>query len=252
MAITLDEHQKEYLKRDQRLTRKRFEKTLAEIEREILIEKDFRDLELHEDWSVDDLEEFYADDSDLLERLRYIRHKIRRLVVPTHFNLQQEYNQWVLRTYKQVFLADGIWPTKWILNSVTIMRNLELKKNRWFFPLMNYLCESRLDPTRSRKVANHIGVGGYNVDGKVRDYVILQRPNRKKIADKVGMSQTVLKRYLKELVHWGILKDLGKYGSNQPKVYAIGYYQSFNLGVKPIWFLKESPEMKKALREFDI
>jgi len=204
------------------------------------------------DQSPDEYEEGCEYDPDVLAQCQHVRFKARRLVVQEFLNIQDERRKLFLGNYEDELRPLDRWPRKWMANNKQIRSNLDQKKNTLFVPVMNYLCKRHYDSKKSQRVTTKINSGGYDVNGTIRDYVILRRLDTKRVADDLGTSRVTVHRYLKEMVHWGILKDLGKYGPNSPRVLAIGYFQPFDVGlVKPIWFLKNSKKMKQALREFD-
>jgi hypothetical protein len=83
-------------------------------------------------------------------------------------------------------------------------------------------------------------------------YAILKPFRKGELAGHFEVGANVVHNYFAELAHCGILKDLGKYGPNDPRVYAIGWHHEFQPGrSRVVPFLKNTKEMRRALVAFD-
>jgi len=193
---------------------------------------------------------------------RFIFAAKRKVIRKIIKNLEETLS-WFREEYKKYLIPDKeiFSHKKWIWSDKHIVRNLERKRNSKFLPLMNYLCNHKLGLKESESRAYDIGDGLLSTKtkkGKYAEYtLVLVKPDYEDIGKKLKMSRSLIQKYLKEMSEWEIIKPMRKLGSNEQKVYALGYYLPYssegsNGGrSKAIWFLKNNKEMKQALMDFD-
>jgi hypothetical protein len=125
-------------------------------------------------------------------------------------------------------------PPKWMTQNKSIMENLERKGNKRFLALFEILKNSRM---------KFVEDGG----------PVLVRPNYDVIENKTGLPEPQTRFYLREMCRWKIVRKIGKPGSNQQAIYSLGVWiKGKARHPRPIYFLKNSPQMKEALENFDV
>jgi predicted transcriptional regulator len=194
------------------------------------------------------------DDPFVFAVKRKVIRKVIKSLEETHSWLREEYKRYLIPD-KEIFSNK-----KWIWNDKHIVRNLRRKRNSKLIPLMNYLCNHKLGLKESESRAYDIGDSTFltkTKKGQDAEYIfVLVRPDYDDIEKKLKMSRSLIQKYLKEMSKWGFIKPMKKLGSNEQRVYALGYYLVFpdKDGVKKPkanWFLKGSKEMKWALMDFN-
>jgi len=198
-----------------------------------------------------------------------ILFKARRKAVRSFLrNLEQDFKRFkadCANKYKDELKPDtDKFPRKGMENQVKIMANMERKGNRLFFPLINALCRISLDKKQSEKLMDTINIPlaeVVTVDKKTKmetlkkySYVLLPALTNdvmENLAESLEASKEVIFLYLKEMAWHGIIRELVRTGKGGARLYAIGYFTSFpDNKFRKNWFLKNSPEMKTALRKF--
>jgi len=169
-------------------------------------------------------------------------------------------------TYQKELRPDtDRFPLGWMENQVKIMANMERKGNRLFFPLINALCKIALDKKKSEKVMREINIQPMEVvtmNKKTKDETIRKRPYVLLppltnniivgLAESLGVSVDPVYRTIREMTRRGIIKKVGRVGKGGGRLYAVGLWTPFKEGkFRAAYFLKNSPEMRQALREFN-
>jgi hypothetical protein len=125
------------------------------------------------------------------------------------------------------------FPPVWIKSNKGIMRNLNKKGNQHFLPLHEILMDSRIKQGEKKAP-------------------VLVLPDYAAIEKKTGLKKKYAYRYIREMCRWGILQRDHREGRNGPWVYCLGVWMpGKGKTPRPIYFLKETPEMKAALIQFD-
>jgi hypothetical protein len=141
-----------------------------------------------------------------------------------------------------------------------------MNKKKLFIPILNYVKNHYLKQNDSREVQNNYGIKDYiHVFEKGKrageeikaDYVIVQL-NYEEMIDSISsegyqISIPSVRKYLKAFCDIGILKNLGKRGSNGQNIYASGWWLHYGSSDKRrVFFLKETNNFKTKLREFEL
>lgn len=175
----------------------------------------------------------------------------------------EDSQSWFREEYKRYLIPDQeiFSHRKWIWNNKKISENLARKRNSKLIQLMNYLCNHRLGIKESVLLADDIGAVPFSKKTKKGDYVeyalVLLIPNFEDIKNKLNISLSLIRKYLQGMGEAGFIKPIRKLGSNEQKVYALGYYLPYSSAdskvtrYKPNWFLKNNKEMKQALMNFN-
>jgi len=90
---------------------------------------------------------------------------------------------------------------------------------------------------------------------KVERYAVLVIVNHSRMNRELGLSakSNTGQKYIKEFCRAGILKEVGKRGRRRQKIYAIDVWVTFGIDTfRRNPFLKDTPAMRKALREFRV
>lgn len=125
------------------------------------------------------------------------------------------------------------FPPIWIKSNKGIMRNLNKRGNQHFLPLYEILMESRI---KQNEKGTPVMV--------LPDYALIEK--------KTGLKRKYAYRYIREMCRWEIIKKDHREGRTGPVVYSLGQWMpGKGKTPRPIYFLKETPKMKKALIEFD-
>lgn len=140
----------------------------------------------------------------------------------------------------------GGWPTAWMRRDKRIMDNLNQKGNRRFFELVSFLFQSGsyMRSPVSEQLASERGW---------ESNLVLLIPDYRKIEAKLSISKQIARKYLQEMARWGMIQKLGKTDKNGQAVYAIGrWVKGGSAFPKPVFYLKDTKEMRDALRAFNV
>ena len=125
------------------------------------------------------------------------------------------------------------FPPVWIKSNKGIWTNLHKRGNQHFLPLYEILMDSRIKQGEKKTP-------------------VLVLPDYNLIEQKTGLKKKYAYRYIREMCRWGIIKRNHREGRNGPWVYSLGIWMpGKGKTPRPIYFLKETSEMKEALIEFD-
>lgn len=145
---------------------------------------------------------------------------------------------------------DKLWPTDWMKKDKKIMEMLQ--KHQHFAQLMIYLCTHHFNYKESQMGMQQREIAPYQTgDKKDKTYILLQL-DMGKMEKEVGLSAKPLYKYIQELVRIGAMKKLAKDGPRGQYIYALGYWSPVpgETYHRTVWFLKNTPAMRKSLREF--
>lgn len=202
----------------------------------ILLELAQADGKFCELYHAEDWDEFTAYDIFINKAVPFSTHdkrfiKIRNKGIGLYQSESRRYNTQLDRHRLKVARD---FPPKWIKTNKGIWENLHEKKNRFFLPLYEFLMESRITP----------GEKGTPV------FVL---PDYGRIEQELKMKKRDVERYLRAMEAWDIItKTHYRNGERGPYFYSLGIWmQGKNSTSRPIYFLKESPEIKYALLHFD-
>lgn len=150
---------------------------------------------------------------------------------------------------------DGpLWPKGWMEDDKKGIKVM-MEKRKHFIPLMNYLCECQLGPQESAELMERRGIEPYRVGkNKVRrTYILIHNLDFVKMGNALELKPDPLRKHLQEMERIGILKKFGKDGPRGQLIYALGYWLPVpNSPIsRPVYFLKDTDDMRKALRDFN-
>lgn len=186
--------------------------------------------------------------------------KTREKILSSIGNQLSEYVEAFHNTFSVVKKENkSLWPTAWMENDKKI--KVMMEKRTHFIPLMNYLCSCQLGYQDAEELMQRRGIEPYqaemNNDDKKRTvdriYVLLQKLDFEKMEEVIGLKPDPLRKHLQELEKIGVLKNLGKDGPRGQLIYALGYWLPVpnKPFPRPVYFLKDTPQIKKALRDFN-
>jgi hypothetical protein len=186
-----------------------------------------------------------------------VKRKTIRLVIK---NIEDS-QSWFREEHKRYLIPDQeiFSHRKWIFENKRIRENLARKRNSKLIQLMNYLCNHRLGIRESILLAGDIGAVPFSSKTKKGDYVeyalVLVIPDFEDIENKLDMSLSLIRKYLKGMSESKFIIPIRKCGSNEQKVYSLGYYLPYEgeggtTRYSKIWFLKNNKEMRQALMNF--
>jgi hypothetical protein len=122
----------------------------------------------------------------------------------------------------------GVWPTKlkWLEKNRRIKARMDNPKDRSFhhmITILEYLWEHRLFLDESTVIADRVGAGRYDHNGRKRPYVMCKSIQYEFLKDR-GLDKVLLHYYLNALVKAGFLRRFHRKGRNGQTTYAIGWY----------------------------
>lgn len=136
------------------------------------------------------------------------------------------------------------FPFKWITENRAIMANLSRKGNRHMLKIYELLMDQRMSFTTTRD----------KLDGMVENQhaPVPVQPNHDLIKRETGLkANTQVGDYLREMAYQGIIERYGLDGERGQMLYQIGDWKQGNARFpRPVYWLKDTPEMRRALREF--
>ncbi|MHC4270255.1 MAG: hypothetical protein ACYSTS_17585 [Planctomycetota bacterium] len=186
---------------------------------------------------------------------REITNKIIKRLEETVHRFKKDYEKWLLRN-KGKFVN-----LKWIKKNVAIRNNLQEKKHEHLLPIVDYMSSHTLSYKESCFLGDKIRAGVHKTTTKKGEYeeriYILIKIDKENIGIKLGISPSLVYKYVKEMERVGIIKKLGRDGSRGKVLYAMGTFQIFedpkeDWTPKPrrLWFLNK--ETRGMLVEFNI
>lgn len=190
----------------------------------------------------------------------YSAAKTREKILSSIGNQLTDYLEAFHNTFTVKKENKPLWPKAWMENDKKGIKVM-IEKRTHFIPLMNYLCSCQLGSQDAEDLIQRRGIEPYqaemNTDGKKwtvnRTYVLLQKLNFEKMEEVIGLKSDPLRKHLQELERIGVLKNLGKDGPRGQLIYALGYWLPVpnKPFPRPVYFLKDTPQMKIALRDFN-
>jgi hypothetical protein len=190
----------------------------------------FCDLYHAEDW-----DEFEAHDIFLNQQTPFLTRDSRFIKIRNKgiSLFQSESRHYCTQLERHRLKNKREFPPMWIKTNKGIWINLNKKKNRHFLSLYEILMDSRITPGEK---ANPV----------------LVKPDYDLIEQKLKIMKKQVDCYLREMQRWEIIKRDHREGEGGPWFYSLGIWmQGKNRTPRPIYFLKETPEMKHALIHFD-
>ena len=137
------------------------------------------------------------------------------------------------------------FPWKWIQENQSIMENLSRKGNRHFLKMYDMLMEQRIRFSDST----------YYFDTYIHEddlLPVLVKPIFPLIEKETGCDTNTVRRYIREMAYQGIIRRFVKDGERGQVIFEIGRWIKGNAAFpKPVWFLKNTPEIRQALKDFD-
>lgn len=188
----------------------------------------------------------------LLEDQRYKQDR-KTILTPIGKQLSE-----YVEAFYNTFLVkkdDGpLWPKGWMEDDKKGIKVM-MEKRKHFIPLMNYLCECQLGPQESDELMERRGIEPYEAgENKVRrTYILIHNLDFEIMGKQLDLKPDPLRKHLQEMERMGILKKFGKDGPRGQLIYALGYWLPVpnRPFPTPVYFLKDTPQMKKALRDFN-
>ena len=129
------------------------------------------------------------------------------------------------------------WPPGWT-QSVKIKRNMEKKGNRYFYSIMRWLMDNRMKKEISEQLA---GQKGWPLG------LVLVEANLTRVSQKLGITRDAIFHHIKEMKRWGLIKKIGRPDRSRSNVYAIGYWAKRALIQRPVFWFKNTKEIKNVL-----
>lgn len=142
------------------------------------------------------------------------------------------------------------------LRQTMIRENLYKKRSRGLLPVMECLAKNKLDYNASKRLTPKLGLDplitltGNNEEKK--RYRVFVIPDFYKIKFETGISKPDARKYLQGACDIQILFQ-HKRGC-RPSIYSMGYWYSWmedgESKFRPIWFLKNTTQIRQSLRDF--
>ncbi len=125
------------------------------------------------------------------------------------------------------------FPYKWITNNKAIVKNLNKPRNRHVLKVYKQLMDDRLRPA-------------------LHGTPILVKPDYVTIEKTIGLKPKYTRRCLREMCRWKMIEKRGMDGERGQYLYSLGMWmQGRSKFPKPVYLLKNSPEMIEALIKFN-
>jgi ribosomal protein L37AE/L43A len=136
------------------------------------------------------------------------------------------------------------WPPKWIVRDAAIQANLARRGNRTLLDLYALLWDERWSYQRTEHER-------WELDDGIRPVLVEVSYERAKNALALSRDQT--ESHLRAMAAWGIICDSGhRTGRRGQKLWILGRWVTSGLHPAPVRFLRESPEMRTALRRINV
>lgn len=189
---------------------------------------------------------------DEYERLKMRAQIVKAYVEGTHAVLDH-----VHKEYEEELRFREDWgPLKWMLSDSTIAQVLARTK---FAEVYGLLWKTTVPFKQTSKLMERYGIDLIKEENskgvKVERYAVLVIVNHSRMNRELGLSakSNTGQKYIKEFCRAGILREVGKRGRHGQKIYSIGTWVPFDIDSfrrKP--FLKDTPSVREALREFRV
>ena len=134
-----------------------------------------------------------------------------------------------------------------------------------FEDVYGYILKNTLSLDAGNNISGELSIENYETSiksgirrGTLKQYsYVLFIPNYPDMQNELQLSKKTIQKYLLKFCKVGILKKLRKTDARGNSVYAVGYYAPYinkdkEKQVQRILFLKNSPEIRTALRDFKI
>jgi hypothetical protein len=153
--------------------------------------------------------------------------------------------------------------SQWIYNDKDIMKALDKTS---FEDVYCYIARHTLSLKDTINLAQELSIEKYKTSVKsgkdagkpVERTYCLFIPDYPDMVNELKLSKISIQKYLQKFCEIGILLKLRKKDSRGNNIYAVGYWSPYiqkqdkEERIQRIWFLKETPEIKEALRDFKI
>jgi hypothetical protein len=174
--------------------------------------------------------------------------------LPAH--IKEKYN-------KLLHIKDKRPLPQWLYKQQPIIKALD--KTR-FEDVYGYIVRHTLSLRYTINLAEVLGIEKYKTSVKSgkdagrpvgRTYCLFI-PDYPDMVNELSLSKISIQKYLQKFCDIGILKKLRKKDSRGNNIYAAGYWSPYiqkqdkEERIQRIWFLKETPEIKEALRQFKV
>jgi hypothetical protein len=164
--------------------------------------------------------------------------------------------------YKELLFARNKRPLpNWITNQKSIME--ALAKTR-FADVYGYITQNTLTPSRAIKITDELGLKKHSIPLQsgakkgaiVEHFYVLFTPNYIDMENELNLNKKSIQKYLERFCEIGILIKLRKTDARKNAIYAAGYHTQYIKDDKEqtrrIYFLKNTQEMREALRHFNV
>ena len=141
------------------------------------------------------------------------------------------------------------FPLKWMQNDSLISANMSKKGNRLFYPVFESLTEHKMPYSESRGFHSaHVSIDSPTVANPIIVHV-----SQKQLANRFDSDTATMNRIFLEMALYGIIQPYKGLNGKSQSFYVIGRWSHVrNKKPRPIYFLKDSPKMRRALRCFRV
>jgi len=134
----------------------------------------------------------------------------------------------------------------WIRDNGKIRANLSKRRNCGLLPMMEFLAETQIPFLLSRRYRK------IEIEGKM-EYRVLVRPDIPGISKRINRAESQVIKYITGAVRAGFLRRFGT--KHRGSFLVLGYHDFYKDKEGqpkrcPIYFLKDTPEIREALRTF--
>ena len=141
------------------------------------------------------------------------------------------------------------YPLKWMENDPLIAENMNKKGNRLFYPVFESLTEHKMPFAESRGFHS----ANASIDSPQISNPIIVKANQKELALCFESDSTTINRIFQEMVLYGIILPYTGLNGKKQSHYVLGRWsRTRHKNPRPIYFLKDSPKMRRALRNFRV
>jgi hypothetical protein len=166
-------------------------------------------------------------------------------------------------TYKDLLFARNKRPVpNWITNQKAIEKALKKTK---FADVYGYITEKTLSYNKAIEFAKEHNIENFKKTGKNGEQIgaadgymhVFFSPDYPDMQNELDLSEKSIQKYLKRFCEIGILVKLRKTDARGNNIYSAGYHALYKndegkIQTRRILFLKNTPEMKEALRNFNL
>lgn len=195
------------------------------------------------------VEEAEADTLDLDEDEQF---RTKAKTITKFYNTLNDFNAYIEKNHKKELWAKGnYFPKKWMLDDPIIVQVLQKYR---LIDILNYLDKHNLNP-KTNEYRNDLKFYTETKKGQevAYQYSLLQldRDFYRQAEEALSLKQITIQKYVQQFCKMDALRRLKKV--DKKWLYADGYYTLLDNGrLKKNRFLKQTPAIKKALREFRI